>query len=191
MPVTFWIIAFILTLYTYFIYIYKMVRKQVKPHIFTFIPAAIVAGIVTLAQVYNQAGWAISMSATTTLGCIIIVLLAPWYGETNITKFDTISLAFCCIAIICWLWTKNDLLAVILSCCINSLAFLPTWRKIYFQPHTESSFVYFLSALRALLSTFSVSNFTPINWLFPIYLVISNLGLGLFKIIRERKILKK
>ena len=84
-----------LTAYTYSLYIYKMIKRNVKPHIFTFLPSAIVIGIVTVAQMRNDAGWAVWMSATTTISCIIIVLLAPWYGETKITRFDSLSLLAC------------------------------------------------------------------------------------------------
>lgn len=187
----FWLIWFLLTLYAYWVYIYRTLQHRITPHLFTFLPSTIVMSIVTVAQLNNYAGWSTWITWATTLACIIIVAISPWYGEKNITKFDAYSLVACLCTIVVWILTKDDLIAVALSCIVNALAFLPTWRKIYFKPHTESTLVYFISAFRSFLSVISIHQFSMVNWLFPAYLILNNLGLGIFRMIREKKIIKK
>lgn len=186
----FGVASFVLTIWTYGLYIRKMVQKKVRPHLFTFLPSGLVMSIVTLAQIKNGSSLAAWSSAATSMACFVIVILAPWYGETKCTWFDFISFIGSIVVTFFWLTTRNDLLAVIFSCIINTLCFLPTWRKIYLKPHTENSAIYHLSALRAGINILSVQNLILVNWLFPAYLVLHNIWLGVFRQFCDRKSMK-
>jgi hypothetical protein len=122
--------------------------------------------------------------------CAVIFVLSLKYGEKHITRGDTIALVSCLILIVFWLWVKNDILALILICLIDTAAFFPTWRKSFLKPREENISMYSLSSLKSFLSLFSLKNFIMVNWLYPVFLTIINLGFTLYLIWR-REIIKK
>ncbi|MBP7806666.1 hypothetical protein KA057_03205, partial [Candidatus Gracilibacteria bacterium] len=89
-----------------------------------------------------------------------------------------------------WLLIKDDLLALLLICLIDTLAFFPTWRKAWIKPREESIGMYALSSLKSFFSLFGLRNPIFVNWLYPVFLIIINLGFALYLVWR-RKVINK
>ncbi len=191
MNLFFWISAILITLYTWWRYIPDILKWKIKPHAFSWLPWTILTGVAFIVQVKNGENiWWFGALAASTLICIIIFVLSLRYGEKHITRSDTISLVSCAIMIVFWLWTKNDILALILVCIIDAVAFFPTWRKSFKKPFEENIDMYSLSSLKSFLSLFGINNFIITNWLYPVFLIIINLGFALYLMWR-RKIIKR
>jgi hypothetical protein len=62
-----------------------------------------------------------------------IAALSLKYGETLLTKKDKYLLAAAVVTIILWQLSKNDLLAIILVCIIDAIAFYFTFKKSYYK----------------------------------------------------------
>ncbi len=191
MQIFFWALSILITLYTGYKYIPEVLQWKIKPHAFSWLPWMILVGIAFIIQIKNHENiWWFGALAASTLVCAIIFILSLKYGEKNITRGDIASLTACLILIVFWLLIKDDLLALLLICLIDTLAFFPTWRKAWIKPREESIGMYALSSLKSFFSLFWLWNPILVNWLYPLFLIIINLGFALYLVWR-RKIINK
>ena len=61
-----------------------------------------------------------------------------------------------------------------LTSVIDFLAFLPTFRKSYAEPYSETVSLYLLSGIANGLSLFALGTVNPTTVLYPITLVVTN-----------------
>lgn len=157
------------------VYVVSILRKQTKPHLFTWLVWTLLSGIAFLAQLHDHAGpgsWAVGMDA---FGCLLIAVLCLKYRDREITKSDWIALIASLSAVIPWILTKDPLYSVILISIIDVAAFYPTFRKSWFRPHEESLMTYIISGTKMLLSLFALENFTVTTSLFMIVMISTNI----------------
>lgn len=191
MNVIFWIAAIFITLYTWWKYIPDILKWRIKPHAFSWLPWTILTGIAFIIQIQNGEDiWWFGALAASAFVCAIIFLLSLKYGEKHITRSDIVALISCLILIVFWLWVKDDILALILVCLIDTFAFFPTWRKSWLKPKEENISMYALSSFKSFLSLFGLRNFIFVNWLYPVFLIIINFAFTIYLVWR-RKIIKK
>jgi hypothetical protein len=79
-------------------------------------------------------------------------------------------------------------LSVILVVAIDLIAFAPTYRKSYLNPHDEPLYLYSLNVLRHGLSLFAIVNITIATALFPFMVGLANGCLAVFLIIRRAQL---
>jgi len=108
--------------------------------------------------------------------CTGVFLPSLIYATKNIAVFDTVCLTSALLVTAVWFLLRDALLAVVLVSLIDllALAFLPTFRKAYTEPHSETTATYVQSGIAdglALLA-FSVFNVTTSPYLFT--LVVTN-----------------
>ncbi len=183
-----WIISVILSLWGYPSYIKGILLKRIHPHTYTWLPWFILSTIGFILQIKNNAwlgAWALGIA---TVWCAVILLLSLRFWEKNITSTDTWSLIASLLIIPLWLTTKNDLLAVILVCIVDSISYYPTWRKSYQKPFEEDILIYALSSIKSLFSIFALQNIILINWLYPIVLFLLNGGFVIYLLVRRKVI---
>jgi hypothetical protein len=78
----------------------------------------------------------------------------------NMNWFDGLCLSLAIGAILYFLITRNTLHTVIATVIIDGLAFLPTYKKWWLQPWTETSWNYFIGGLAQLFVILSLSDMT-------------------------------
>lgn len=129
----------------------------------------ITASFAMWSQGFNLAGVVIFASGFFPL----LVLICSFVGKGiwDIKKFDYVCGAFSVAAILLWILTKNPLLAVIFAIIADSLASLPTLRKMLLAPDTEAIATYMAGGIMAAISAVSIENWTPVEYLFPLYLL--------------------
>ena len=187
MHLFFWIISIAITLYTGWVYVPAILKWKIKPHAFSWLPWTILTSIAFVVQIKNGENiWGFGPLAASALVCAVIFLLSLKYGEKHITRTDIIFFTLSMITIPVWIMTKNDLLAVILICLIDWLAFYPTWRKSWKKPFEEDISMYSLSSFKGFLGLFSLGNLILVNWLYPVFLVLVNLFFALYLVWRRR-----
>lgn len=186
MNIYFWIASILVSIYVYWQYVPRILKWEIKPHAYSWLPWTILIGIGFAIQVKNHEdiwwAWQLGFSA---IGCLSIFLLSLKYGEKNITRSDTLALISSLLLIIFWLWAK-----LILLCILDIVAFYPTWRKSYLKPYEENIRMYSLSSLKSFLSLFSLKNPIFVNWFYPVFLIFINWLFALYLIWR-RKVIKK
>ena len=112
------------------------------------------------------------------------------YRETKLTKRDTYLLTAAIITIILWQLSKNDLLAIILVCIIDAIAFYFTFKKSYSKPYDEKLSSYILWTFQLISFALAVRNPTLTTLLYPVFLTIME-GVFVCFLLWRRKIIKQ
>ena len=92
--------------------------------------------------------------------CVVVVLLSIKNGNRDITRSDTIVALLSLMAIIFWLIAKQPVVSLILAILADLLAFVPTVRKSYISPYSETLSLYVTNTLRFMLAFFAVEVYT-------------------------------
>ena len=171
----------------YIPYIKDILAKRTKPHLFSWLIWFLTEAIAFTVQWFEHGGaggWVHGMQAGL---CLVVVLLAIWYGHRAITRFDWWSLGLAVLGIVLWWWTNQALLAVLLSIVVDVLAFAPTFRKSYRLPQQETARLYVTSGLSYGLALFALGQYAVVNWLYQAVLVGLNFSMVLWLLILRRR----
>ena len=150
-----------------FYYIRGIFTGRIKPHIFSWIIWGTLMGINALVQMVEGADLASSVTAFGAMLCLLIAWLARTHGEKHITKSDWYCFCTALAAMPLWVLTREPLCAAILITMIDGLAFIPTIRKTWHAPESETCSMYLLCAVTDGLICLSVHPVTLAAMLYP------------------------
>lgn len=184
----FGIVAVVLTFIGYFPYIRDIIKKKTKPHIFSWIIWTIVTGIIYALQVSGGAGAGSWVTLCLTLLLLLIIFLSIKNGSKDIKKIDIVFLVLALLTLPIWLVIKQPILSIVLLTAIDMLGFLPTIRKSWNSPYSETLSFYIITTFRHGLSILALEKYTIITWLFPVSWVLANALFSLILIIRRKYI---
>ncbi|MFA6308117.1 MAG: hypothetical protein WCS88_00090 [Patescibacteria group bacterium] len=186
----FGILATVLGIISFWPYLKDILHKKTKPHVYSWLVWTIIQTVGVLAMIKGGASFGALGLAVGTLFCITIFLLAFKYGTRNITKLDTFLLISALIIIVFWLIQKDPLISVILVTIIDTIAFMPTYRKTYLAPYTETLSAYYLLASANLLSIFAIADYSLTTTLYISTLVVTDTIMIFLLIFRRNVILR-
>lgn len=179
------IIAAILAIVGNVPYLYDIVKKRVTPHPYTWFVWSIVSCIIFFGQIAKGAGIGALPTAASEIFTIIIFLFSLQYGFKHIKKLDTFFLIVALLGIIPWIMTKDPTYSVIIAVCIDLVAFLPTIRKTFIHPNTETPMLYSMNVLRHILMLISLKAYNVATALHSIAMITTN-TLMTFLIMKKR-----
>ncbi|MDP2934141.1 MAG: hypothetical protein Q8N81_08555, partial [bacterium] len=134
------------------------------------------------------AGVAIASSVIGVLLCSFIFILSFKRGTKNITKFDTICLFGALITFAVYLLFNNPLLSIIFATLTDAIGFLPTFRKAYQEPYTETASTHLLSGVSGVFAIAAIASFTLTTSLYLFAVIIMDTLCGLLVLVRRRLI---
>ncbi len=155
-------------------YLRDVVKRRVKPHPYTWFIWTIVSCVVFLGQVVKGAGIAAIPTAVSEVFTIIIFFLSLKYGFKNPPKIDKFFLVFALVGLIPWLITKDPTVSVVTVVSIDLIAFIPTLRKTYCHPKSETYLLYGSNVLRHSLILASLGAYNVATMLHSISMIITN-----------------
>jgi hydrogenase-4 membrane subunit HyfE len=177
-------------------YIKDAFTKKVKPHPYTWLVWTIVSAIVFFGQIAKGAGIGALPAGIAEIFTVIIFIFSLRYGFKYVSKTDTYFLVAALLGIVPWIIFDNPTISVIIAVSIDLVAFVPTLRKTYLHPETETPILYGSNVLRHILTLLSLQAYNIATMLHSIAMIITNttmVGLilqsKLFK--REAKPLKQ
>ena len=162
------LIAITLTFIAFVPYIHSIHKGKTKPHAFSWIIWASVTFIVFLAQLADKGGagaWPIGVSGLITLYVAIIAYIKK--SDITITNKDWLFFIIAMTALPFWYFTSNPLWAVVILTTVDLIGFIPTFRKSYHSPNDESLIFFILIALRNIIATIALENYSLTTILFP------------------------
>lgn len=183
------IIAALLALGSAYLYIKDIFAGNTKPHVYTWLIWTILTIIGFIGQVKGGGGPGSWATGVTALYCIYVLVLSFRYGTTDITLFDKICLVLAIVSIIPWILTNNLLLSVILATLTDIIGFLPTMRKTWHAPKSESLGSMYFDAFKHGLSIISLSQYSLLTWLYPAGILIAKIII-ILEITFRRKVLR-
>jgi len=186
------IVAIALTFIAYIPYLRDLIKHRTQPHIFTWLVWATVAIISFSLQMQAAAG----MGAYVTLAAGIICLAVFMIGliqktaKRNIKKIDIVFLIAAFLALIMWLFAKQPVVSVLILCLVDSLGFIPTVRKSWNKPYTETLSTFAINMIRFILSVIALSDYNFVSTFYPAYWILANFLFCSMLIIRRKQVSK-
>ncbi len=155
-------------------YFLDIFRRRTHPHIYTWLTWTLTQGTAALALLFGGGGFGgVELVAATVL-VFVIFLLSFRYGTKNITKGDTALLVVTLVAIVVWWQAHQPLLAVILVSAIDALGYIPTWRKTYAEPWSETLWSWVFFAIACILAILALNQFNAITMTYLITVTLAN-----------------
>ncbi len=167
-------------------YLKDIIKKRVEPHPYTWFVWSIVSCIIFFGQISSGAGIGALPTAASEIFTIIIFIFSLQYGFKKIKKIDTVFLVIALLAIIPWIITDDPTISVIIAVGIDLVAFVPTLRKTWLHPQTETPILYSMNVFRHILMLFSLQAYNVATTLHSISMITSNTFMT-FIILRGRK----
>ena len=164
-------LAGIISLSAYAPYILSILRKETKPNRASWIIWAIVSTIIALS--YREAGASYAFLAPVgyVIGSTIVFIFSIRHGVGGWTPFDRKCLIGAAISLVLWKIFDSPMSALLINLLINLLGTLPTARKAWYQPETESNVAWSLFSLGSIVNLFAVENWTFSMAVYPVSMI--------------------
>ena len=181
-------VVILLTFAGYVPYIRDIFLGRTKPHAFTWFVVALTAFIAYGLQVEGGAGVGAWPMLVVSLVCVLVFVLSLWKGTKDITKSDVIFLVLSLIALFLWLVVKQPILSILLITASEILSYVPTIRKSWKAPYSETLALYEVSAFRHGLAVFAVEKMNLLTALYPAAWALTNIIITVILILRRKAV---
>lgn len=160
MKYTLSIIAIMMGFIWYYPYFYDIYKWKTKPHAFSWLIWFVVSWIGFAIQVFEN--WWIWSSVLWFVSATCLALTIIWFYQRQIQYWvlDWVSLFLAAISICLWIFTKNPFYSVLLISFIDFLGCVPTYKKIYYQPESETLFTWYFMDIRLLIWIVALSTYS-------------------------------
>ncbi len=155
-------------------YLRDVISKRVQPHPYTWFLWSIVSLVIFFGQLVKGAGLAVLATGASEIFTIIIFILSLRYGFKNIVRKDTYFLIIALLGLIPWYLTKDPTISVIIVVAIDLTAFIPTLRKTWSFPKTETPMLYRMNVLRHVLILLTLDTYNIATTIHSISMICTN-----------------
>ena len=169
------IIATTISVISFFPYLKDIFRKKTHPQSYTWLIWTILQVTGVVAMFNNGAGIGALALTVGAFFCAFIFLLSLKYGTKNITTFDTACLIGALAAIAVYAFLHNPVLSVILITIIDFVGFLPTLRKAYSEPYSETLSLFVLGVIWSTFNIVAISTYSITTTLYPSCILFANM----------------
>jgi len=123
---------------------------------------------------------------TLILGLIpVVVIIASFRNEKSIWqigKFDIFCAVACLVGVVFWLFINQQTIALVVFCGADHIAALPTVRKSWLAPETESPQAFLMGFVNCFVTILTLKHITTAGALFPGVIVYTDLLIWLLLI---------
>jgi hypothetical protein len=169
-------------------YIRDILTKDTEPHIYTWFIWSVTQAIAAYAIFEGNGGLFAALSiASGALLSFVVFFMSFKHGTRNISDFDTATLIIALLAVIFWWKLDHPEWAVVAISTIDLLGFLPTFRKTWHEPHTESLTAWALFAVGNILAFFSLNEYSIMTSFYIITMIFASLLLVGIVLLRTKR----
>lgn len=181
--------ASILVVISYFPYIKDILKGKTKPHAFSWLIWFILTTVGFFIQILNGAGPGAWFNGVMVLVCAFIMVSGFIRGRKEIIPVDWVSFLLAFVAIYFWLIVKDPVLSITLVMIADFLGMIPTIRKSYIHPYSETLITYLINIFRVVLGLFALDKFSYLTASYHFYMIFACLLLVIILYTRRKKIL--
>ncbi len=157
---------------------------------YTWLIWLIVQSIATIGILYGGGKWG-ALELIIGIGLVIFVfILSLRQGTKNITKSDGASLFIALGALAIWWLSKNARLAILMVTIVDLTGYLPTIRKTYIEPWSETLVTWVGFTIGNLFSIIALKELNFLTLCFIFSTTVANTLVALI-IITRRSLIKK
>ena len=178
--------SFALAFVSFSPYLRDIFSRKTTPHIYSWLVWTILQMTAAVAILQQNSFYSALGVIGLGLVSLVVFILSFRYGTKNITFFDKLCLIGALISIGIWIFTENATISIILVSIIDFIGFLPTYRKVYQEPYSETLFLYILSGLSNFFSLLSITVYSIESSLYVGSLVITNIIMVCITLIRRK-----
>jgi len=183
----FGITAGVLELASCAVYIASILRGKTRPNRVTWWILALVSAMITASYYASGARETIWLPAVYTTCFVVIGLLSLKFGDGPIVLsfLDRVCLIGAIASALIWWFFNSAVLALYMNIIIDFIGLVPTMRKAYVRPWTESGLAWTIAVIASLLNVFAIAQWTLEISVYPLYLLIVNAAITFFIIRRK------
>lgn len=155
------------------IYCIKTIKGEVKPNKITWLFWSVPLITVTAQYLEGMITWA-SLTVFMSGFAPFLIFLSSFINPKSywkLEKFDYMLSVGIIIFLIFWAISQNIFFAIIFSIIADALASIPTLKKAYYFPETETVWPFLVGFINSTLSLFIMERYDFIEMAFPVYLV--------------------
>lgn len=182
------IVSVLISIYGSYRYIYDTIKGTTRPNRVSQGLWAIAPLIGVGAAISSGADWMTTVRTFMAGFVPLVIFLVSFVNKNSYwktTKFDYFCGLFSLIALILWLVVDLPVYAVLLAATADFFAAIPTIKKSWTNPESETGIAYVMSLFSVLIILQTIKTFDIQNTAFQIYLIIVNIML-IFAIYRNR-----
>src|SRR3989344_1637280 len=181
------LISVILGVVAFIPYLNDTLRGKTLPHVYTWFAWGLITLVAFAMQITSGAGAGSWVTLTAALMAFIIFVLGIRKGKKDVTKIDTFFFITALLALFFWIVVKQPTVSAILLVSVGIFSFVPTLRKSWNKPFTETLSTYAINTLRHLISFFALSQYSFLTGFFPVVWGTTNILFVMILIIRRKK----
>ncbi len=168
-------IGVVLSFVNFIPYGYGIYKHSVRPHQFTWLIWSIVTIIAAAGQVTTGAGPSAWCTAVIAFTCLITFIISIFRGDPKHTRFDWFCLISALAAIPVWVMMKDATIAVCIVTLIELFGFLPTMRKTWFAPWSESLSYFVVSEIKYIAALLALQSWSLGAAVYPVTITIAGI----------------
>lgn len=182
------ILSVIIGSVAFYPYIRDIFLKRTQPHSYTWLIWGLTQGVAVAGLWYGNGGLgALELTVGTAL-VFVVFLFSLKYGTKNITRNDTIVLIIAFLAILVWWQLDNPVLAVIMVSVIDAVGFIPSIRKSWVEPWSETISSWALFSIGNLFAIIALADYNLLTLTYLITITVGNIAILMICVWRRRQI---
>ncbi|MBV7484987.1 hypothetical protein [Bordetella sp. BOR01] len=168
-------------------YAHATLQGRVRPNRVTWSLWAAAPLIGFFAQLDTGIGRPALLTLSAGVGPLIVLAasLISRHGTARITRFDLVCGAISVMALIVWLGLGRASLAVMFAVVADAAGAVPTLRKAWHDPDSESALFFVLVAVAATITLLTITAWEPASWAFAAYLLAISIVLTATIVLRR------
>ena len=165
-----------------------ILRRAVRPNLFTWLIWSIVTTIAAAGHFVAGAGPSAWCTAVIAVTCILIFLASIYRGERSWTRSDWMFLGAALLAIPLWMLTEEPTLSVCLVTLIELAGLGPTVRKTLRDPWGESLAYFVLCVVKYALAILALRQWTVAVAFYPVVNIMASVGICLLMVVQRYRL---
>jgi hypothetical protein len=150
----------------------EILQGKTRPNRATWWIWTVVGAMLCASYYASGARHTIWVPVSYVLGPLVTALLSLKYGEGGSSRFDRACLGGSLLSLLAWWLARSPLLTLLANMVIDLLGALPTIRKAYAAPESESLGSWSLFLLADALNLCALGSWSVATALYPSYLFI-------------------
>lgn len=171
-------------------YLRDVISCKIKPHPYTWFIWSIVSGTTFFGGLVKGAGIGALPTGISESFTLLIFIFSLRNGFSNVVKTDNYFLVAALLGLVPWIITKDPTISVIIVVIIDLIAFMPTFRKTWYNPTSENPILYMMNVTRHSLTLLSIQTYNIATTLHSFSMITTN-TIMTFIIFTRRKIIQK
>jgi hypothetical protein len=160
------------------LYVRDVLRGKARPNrvtwfILAFAPILAFSAMISQGVTFRQSLMTLVVGVSPLL--VVLSTFFTKHPRWEIDRFDMVCGGLSVVGLLLWLMLREGNIAIAFGIAADGLAFLPTLRKAYFHPETESPWLFLLGLVNGAIALLIIKTWDFTHAAFPVYIFVADL----------------